>query len=109
MATYLDPGATIELLKKVFFDLPKLDGARCVGRHALFDPRGVDEEPEAARQRHEQAVELCRRCPVIEQCATFTSSERDVGQVRAGRMPRPAQRVGRPRRTPSTTSEARTA
>lgn len=96
----LDPTATIDLLKRILTGLPKLEGARCVGHHELFDARAADEDQDEAVKRHMTAVSLCHRCPVIDVCAAFTASERDVGQVRAGRMPRPAQRVGRPRRAP---------
>ena len=93
-----DQESTIAVLKKIFTGLPRLDGARCVGKYKLFDARGVDEEPDVARQRHEHAVALCRRCPALDDCRTFTATERDVGQVRAGQLPKPAQRVGRPKR-----------
>lgn len=93
----MDPEATVALLSKVFAGLPKMDGAQCVGRHELFDPRGKDEDADAARQRHTEAVALCRRCPALADCADFTATERDVGQVRAGRIPENPRPAGRPR------------
>lgn len=93
----MDPEATIALLSKIFAGLPKLSGAQCVGQWELFDARGEDEDADAARQRHAKAVALCHRCPALTACEAFTAGERDVGQVRAGRLPTPPQR-GRPKK-----------
>ncbi|MBY4570383.1 hypothetical protein ACN95_10175 [Gordonia sihwensis] len=95
MTAHLDPTATIDLLKRILTGLPKLEGARCVGHHELFDARGADEDRDEAVKRHMTAVSLCHRCPVIDACAAFTAGERDIGQVRAGQIP--ISRVGRPR------------
>lgn len=96
MTTHLDPGATIKLLQRILTDVPKLEGP-CRGRHELFDARGADEPVATARRRHQQAVDLCRRCPALDACAAFTAGERDFGMVRAGQMPLQPVR-GRPKR-----------
>lgn len=47
---------------------PALPGARCRGRHHLFDERGPDESAETATARHQQALGLCRLCPALASC-----------------------------------------
>lgn len=106
---HLDPTATIDLLKKILTDLPKLDGALCIGEHELFDAHHPDEDPSRARKRHERAAALCHRCPVIDACDTFTAGERDIGQVRAGHQPDRYGTPGRPSRSTTRDSEKRPA
>lgn len=45
-----------------------LAGARCRGRHALFDEAEPHEPPERVDQRHAQALALCRDCPALASC-----------------------------------------
>lgn len=63
---------------------PQLRGALCVGRHQLFDATGDDP---AARQRQEQAIALCRQCPVLLACTRWVDSlaphHRPLGTVAA--------------------------
>ncbi|TDH51566.1 hypothetical protein E2F47_15910 [Mycobacterium eburneum] len=77
---------------------PALPGARCRGRHRLFDGRGSDEAPEVAEQRHAQAIGLCQRCPSIDPCRAWLESlpprRRPAGVV-AGQLTQPRP-VGRP-------------
>lgn len=83
----LDPTGCLDALKRILADLPNMDGAPCIGRWELFDPRGADEPVSVAEQRHAQAAALCHQCEHITACAEFGAGERDVGQVRAGRLP----------------------
>lgn len=53
---------------------PSLPGARCRGRHHLFDPAHADEVPATTDARHAQAVGLCRRCPALTRCAAWLDS-----------------------------------
>jgi WhiB family redox-sensing transcriptional regulator len=74
---------------------PVLPGARCRGRHHLFDEAGEREAPETAAQRHQQALGLCRLCPARAACETWcdslTPAARPPGVI-AGRIePRPAR------------------
>jgi Transcription factor WhiB len=47
---------------------PALPGAKCRGRHHLFDPAAPNEDPETVSQRHAQALGLCRHCPALKRC-----------------------------------------
>ncbi len=49
---------------------PALPGAKCRGRHSLFDaPSELDREPaQVTEARHTQAVQLCRTCPALASC-----------------------------------------
>ena len=55
---------------------PSLPGAKCRGRHALFDaPSELDREPPAVtEQRHAQALSLCRTCPALASCQQWYDS-----------------------------------
>lgn len=68
---------------------PALPGARCRGRHHLFDEQGKNETPEAAAERHTQALGLCRLCPSLAGCTTWfdtlPASRRPKGVV-AGQL-----------------------
>lgn len=82
---------------------PALPGARCRGKHHLFDEQGKHEAPETAAERHAQALGLCTHCTALASCQTWFNtlkpSRRPQGVV-AGRLntPRPA---GRPRQEPA--------
>jgi hypothetical protein len=47
---------------------PCLPGAKCRGRHSLYDPAALGEDPDTVAQRHAQAVELCSYCPAMARC-----------------------------------------
>ena len=53
---------------------PALPGARCRGRHHLFDVAGTHEAPETTAERHQQAIGLCRLCPSLAGCTTWFTS-----------------------------------
>lgn len=53
---------------------PHLPGARCVGRHQLFDPPGDHEPPERVTERHTAATHLCRNCPALASCEQWVDS-----------------------------------
>lgn len=55
---------------------PALPGARCRGKHHLFDaPSELDREPtDVTAARHAQAIELCRRCTALASCTTWFDS-----------------------------------
>ncbi|GAS87542.1 hypothetical protein [Mycolicibacterium brisbanense] len=82
---------------------PALPGARCRGKHHLFDDAGKDEAPEVVAQRHQQALGLCRSCPALASCGRWVDSlprsRRPPGVV-AGvvHAPKPP---GRPRKEPA--------
>jgi Transcription factor WhiB len=50
---------------------PVLPGARCRGRHHLFDAADPGEDPETVAARHSQALGLCSRCPAQKDCKTW--------------------------------------
>lgn len=58
---------------------PRLEGAACAGHWHLFDPPEGDEGRTARRARQARARALCRRCPVLDQCADYatTAKHRD--------------------------------
>jgi hypothetical protein len=72
---------------------PCLPGARCRGRHALFDPAAKDEDPDNVTARHTQALTLCTHCPSLTRCKAWLDglpvSKRPFGVI-AGtvRIPR---------------------
>ncbi|BBZ60140.1 hypothetical protein [Mycolicibacterium monacense] len=78
--------------------VPHLPGARCRGRHRLFDPPAPDADPEDADHAQQIALRLCRDCPALAGCAvwfdTLPARQRPQGVV-AGRINQP--RRGRPR------------
>ncbi|MDI3314491.1 MAG: hypothetical protein QJR12_09480 [Mycobacterium sp.] len=65
--------------------VPLLPGARCVGRHELFDET---DDPAAV----EYALNTCRSCPALAACRSWfdalPAGERPAG-VTAGRLHRP--------------------
>lgn len=74
---------------------PSLPGARCRGRHHLFDLAGIGEQADA---RHAQALGLCELCPAFNRCsewlASLPESKRPLGVI-AGQL-RLSRPVGRP-------------
>ena len=60
---------------------PALPGARCRGRHHLFDCRGEHEGDATVAARHRQARGLCERCPSLEACRAW------VGGLHARKRP----------------------
>jgi len=100
--TPMDQHAALSLMAAVLTGVPRLPGVRCLGRGDLFDPAATGEAPEAAADRHNQAVGLCQHCPALDPCAAWVDSlkpSRRPGGVVAGRVrgPRPP---GRPPATP---------
>lgn len=65
--------------------VPQLPGAKCRGRHRLFDVDPISSAP----QRHAQALLLCDSCPALEPCGrwldSLTPARRPTGVV-AGRI-----------------------
>lgn len=53
---------------------PALPGARCRGRHELFDPPEHDEGPPKQRQRQATALPICNACPALDPCKTWLES-----------------------------------
>jgi len=53
---------------------PCLPGARCRGRHALFDPPAPGEDPDTVTARHAQARGLCSRCPALARCEDWVGT-----------------------------------
>ncbi len=47
---------------------PLLPGARCRGKHHLFDAAAPGESVETLTQRQFQALGLCERCPSLDRC-----------------------------------------
>ena len=92
--------STLDALLDAVGAAPALPGARCRGRHHLFDEARPDEAPQTVDQRHAQALMLCSDCPALASCEQFflslKPSKRPPGVI-AGRInqPRPA---GRPRK-----------
>lgn len=73
--------------------IPDLPGARCRGRHELFDATIAgtrDTRPDDLQYARAAAVRLCQACPALDACrAWFTAlrpDERPHGVV-AGRLP----------------------
>jgi len=52
---------------------PALPGARCRGRHHLFDSAAPGEHPDTVNARHTQALGLCSRCPALTRCDDWLS------------------------------------
>lgn len=88
----LDDDATLQILKRILRDLPKLADAACVGRAELFDARDPDEDAEAAEYRHHRAAALCRTCPALDACSEYAATENPHGHVLAAQIPTPTGR-----------------
>lgn len=78
-----------------------LPGARCRGRHQLFDEAQPGEDVDNANDRHSRALVLCAECPALAKCADWVDGlpkrDRPTGVV-GGRVIRPGS-AGRPRRS----------
>lgn len=53
---------------------PCLPGAKCRGRHSLYDPAALGENPDTVAERHALAVELCSYCPSLARCQDWLAS-----------------------------------
>lgn len=53
---------------------PRLPGARCAGRHELFDPIETGEDPDDAQERIDAAKYVCRSCPALTDCHAWVLS-----------------------------------
>lgn len=60
------PEATVQLLGAILAGTPRLSDAACRSHVGTFD-RAADGDRDAARE----AVEICRRCPVLDTCAKW--------------------------------------
>lgn len=93
----------LETLLLAIAGAPALPGAKCRGRHHLFDDADQGEPPEVVAQRHQQALGLCKICPALASCAmwfdTLPASKRPPGVV-AGRVHSTALRVIRRQERP---------
>jgi hypothetical protein len=72
---------------------PCLPGAKCRGRHHLFDPAAPGEDPDTVAARHAQALSLCRySCQSLARCESWLASlpprRRPYG-VTAGKVRQP--------------------
>ena len=68
---------------------PQLPGAKCVGRHQLFDPPADHEPAEHVAARHDAAIRLCRSCDALADCESWLDSltpSRKPPGVTAGRI-----------------------
>jgi Transcription factor WhiB len=80
---------------------PSLPGARCRGKHRLFDEAAPGEDPATVAARHAQAIGLCSHCPSLTRCQTWflglNPSKRPLGVI-AGQInrERPEERERRP-------------
>lgn len=60
-----------ETLVGALVGAPLLPGARCRGRHHLFDEAGPGEADEVVAARHAQALALCGGCPALQPCRAW--------------------------------------
>lgn len=77
------PVGMLPLLEKILTGVPKLDGARCVGKPELFDVASLDRVADAA-----EALALCESCAAIDTCGRYADSQsrrRRLRGVIAGR------------------------
>jgi WhiB family transcriptional regulator, redox-sensing transcriptional regulator len=56
------------LAEAILWRLPKLDGARCLGRYELFDGGGRNAETTHT------AISICHACPALPQCDRCVAS-----------------------------------
>ena len=83
-------GALDELLTDLSA-APRLEGARCRGRHELFDAaegKGAANGPDV-RARYDRAIGLCTACPALQRCAQWVNSlpsTKRPGGVVAGKV-----------------------
>lgn len=67
----VDREGSIKLLSAILADLPRLDGAACIGHHDLYDeqPEGRSHQRrDEQRARGELAAAGCAGCPVRARC-----------------------------------------
>lgn len=80
---------------------PALPGAKCRGRHHLFDEPERDADPDDAEYQQQAALRLCSHCPSLVRCAEWVDSlppsKRPPGVV-GGRVRR-TKPAGRPRKS----------
>lgn len=80
---------------------PSLPGAKCRGRHRLFDPPEPGADPAEVADAQAAALKLCAACTSLPRCAAWVESlpptKRPDGVV--GGTVRAPRRVGRPRRS----------
>ncbi|MGH3522204.1 MAG: hypothetical protein ACRDU4_05100 [Mycobacterium sp.] len=76
----MDPDGTVRLLSAILTDSPRLPGAACRGRHAMFDPiRGNEPGFQRREQvRRTEAARVCAGCPVIHRCPDVTTTATDA-------------------------------
>lgn len=48
--------------------------AACRGLHSVFDPANEGELRASVAARHERAIQVCGRCPVLADCQQFARS-----------------------------------
>ena len=53
---------------------PSLPGAKCRGRHQLFDEPDRDTDPDDALYQQQAALKLCSHCPSLVRCRTWLES-----------------------------------
>ena len=86
--------------------IPTLPGARCRGKHHLFDAAAPGEDAATISALHNQALALCSRCRAKSRCEEWFSSlppkDRPSGVV-AGKIR--TSPVGRPRKSTTTEKE----
>jgi hypothetical protein len=74
---------------------PRLPGAACRGKWALFDPAEPTETADETRNRHQAALAACQSCPALAECKQWIESlkprHRPLGVV-AGRINEPKKR-----------------
>nr|ABP46364.1 hypothetical protein Mflv_3893 [Mycolicibacterium gilvum PYR-GCK] len=79
---------------------PSLPGAKCRGRHHLFDAPEPGVDTDETRKAEQIALRLCSECPSLGPCRTWLESlpknKRPLGVV-GGAVNTP-RRVGRPRK-----------
>ena len=84
--------SALETLLASLAGVPALPGARCRGRHHLFDAKLAGEEADVANARHAQALALCAGCPALTRCEEWIDSLTRAAQpagIVAGRLCRP--------------------
>lgn len=94
--------STLDELFGALKGVPRLEGARCVGRSELFDE--VD-DPESV----EYAVHICRGCPALAACEDWFNGLRPAarpfgviaGRPRRPRKPRPVKPRPKPAAVPA--------
>lgn len=65
--------------------IPDLPGAECKGRPDLFDEPQPGEDEHDIAYRHRCALNLCSRCPALDQCRDWVESlrpaQRPIGVI----------------------------